>query len=70
MTCYVCKKGFAKPPTPCDSCGGLTCVDCATDQLPPGRWEIRFNVSKVAARSGTLRLCKNCVAERVLTEDA
>lgn len=68
LMCVVCKKGFAKAPMPCDSCGGLTCEDCATRQLPPGTWEIKFNVPNAAA-GGRLRLCKNCVAEKALTED-
>lgn len=69
MTCYICKKGFAKPPEPCSGCGGLTCKDCLVEDFPPGLWEIRFNVER--GRTGTLRvrLCKNCVAEKRLTED-
>lgn len=69
--CEVCKKGFAKPPPPCDVCGKLTCETCATRELPPGRWEIKYNVpmSRVEKWDGRLHVCKNCVAEKVLTED-
>lgn len=72
LMCSVCKKGFAKAPMPCDSCGGLTCSDCATSQIPPGRWEIKFNMpmERVEKFDGKVRLCKNCVAEKVLTEEA
>jgi hypothetical protein len=66
MICSVCKKGFAKPPAPCDKCGGLACRDCMVKELPPGTWEIKHNVNFEAGR---IHVCKNCVAERTLTED-
>lgn len=67
MICSVCKKGFAKPPAPCDKCGGLACKDCYVKELPPGTWEIKFNVN---AAAGRIHVCKNCVAERNLTENS
>jgi len=69
VICWVCKKGFAKVPTPCDVCGLPACEACTTRQLPPGTWEIRFNVSKDPRKMDRVSVCKNCVAEKALTED-
>jgi hypothetical protein len=67
VICSACKKGFAKVPPLCDSCGQPTCEDCAAKEIPPGRWEIRH--SAVLRAGDRIRICKNCRAERVLTED-
>ena len=70
MICAVCKKGFAKPPAPCDKCGACVCKDCFVAELPPGIWEIRHNVPDhhPHVKGTRIRICKNCVAERNLTD--
>jgi hypothetical protein len=75
MICVVCKRGFAKPPAPCDVCGGVTCSDCAASEIPSGTWEIRSGPSDTSKgrrpwlNRTRLNICKNCVAERTLTEN-
>lgn len=74
MICSICKRRDVRPPTCCDKCGALACEDCVVSELPPGVWEIKANlVEKKLSYKGELTdrilLCKNCVAERTLTED-
>lgn len=75
MTCSVCKKGYAKTPAPCEKCGQPTCEKCRVDTITPAEWEIRTMPSDTRRgrrpwrNRATFEVCKNCVAERVLTED-